>query len=62
MSYFFKREGDDSFVRLICFPFLDQFFLFLALKKFTVAIMNQMAMIPEKNPSSDLNSPGGDVV
>ena len=25
-------------------------------------IMNQMAMIPLKNPSSDLNSPGGDVV
>ena len=54
-------KADDSFVRCICFAFSPYFFIF-STKKFTVAIMIQMAIISVKNQSADSNSLGGDVV
>ena len=54
-------EADDSFVHPIFFAFLD-LFLYFWHKRFTVAIINQMAIISAKNPCSDSNSPGGDGV
>ena len=59
---YFKKGGRRFFCSPYMFSVLRPISLFLALKRFTVAIMNQMAIISVKNPSSDSNSPGGDVV
>ena len=57
-----KIEAADSFVLPIWFAFFRNVYLFLVFKLFTVTILNQMAIISAENPSSDPNSPGGDVV